>query len=550
MIDLVKTKILIFFLALISVTSSIGQESPSERTIDIWIKAQERWMYGVIVSDFGLTSIPAQLWDMSWIRYLVLDYNAITSIPDRVDKLWRLEGLSLVNNEIDAIQPALTNLEELSSLNLINNLIHALPEYLEKMKALEYLDLKGNPIDNERTLYFPPNLKELNIDSTLITQFPERILKLEHLTKLSISYNSDIDEIPESIGELVSLKILNISHSQIEKLPEAIGEVKSLKFLYLNGNELTGLPLTIVQLPVLQHLEVNDNRLEELPENIGQLSKLVLLSLRNNKLQGLPETFSSLEKLHTLHLSDNQLSEVPIEIKGLNKLVKLDLSHNQIDSLPPWVFTDLPALRYLTLPMNLKAKISKEQQGSIVINYVKPQAKPRVKTRPSTSTKDVLVVEAPKISSVPPPPPPPPPARIDKNMEIKPDSIFEQRVERMPKFDNSFCNKITSEKERQKCIERTLPRYVKFHLEYPERAIRERKRGTVKVSVIVEKDGTVSDVKIVKNSLGVECGKAAIKVVEKMNSFGPMFIPGRHRGQLVRVRMELDIPFYIPKGAL
>ena len=55
--------------------------------------------------------------------------------------------------------------------------------------------------------------------------------------------------LPESIGNLSSLKFLFLSYNQFTVLPNTIGELSSLESLYLNSNQLFILPDTICNLP-------------------------------------------------------------------------------------------------------------------------------------------------------------------------------------------------------------------------------------------------------------------------------------------------------------
>ena len=70
---------------------------------------------------------------------------------------------------------------------------------------------------------------------------PARILQMNHLTELRLVGN-DIKELPVSIGTLLhSLQILVLHSNKLETLPDTIGDLKDLKVLNLADNVLAAL---------------------------------------------------------------------------------------------------------------------------------------------------------------------------------------------------------------------------------------------------------------------------------------------------------------------
>jgi leucine-rich repeat protein SHOC2 len=144
---------------------------------------------------------------------------------------------------------------------------------------------------------------------------------------------------------------LYLSESQLTDLPESIGDISSLTHLYLRENQLSKLPKSIGNLSNLTHLNLIGNQLTSLPESIGNLSNLTHLYLANNKLNCLPENISNLSKLTYLHLSNNQLTVLPRNIGSLTNLNDLDLLSNQLTSLPESI-GNLSSLKNLDLSEN------------------------------------------------------------------------------------------------------------------------------------------------------------------------------------------------------
>jgi len=111
--------------------------------------------------------------------------------------------------------------------------------------------------------------------------------------------------LPESIGNLQSLQILNLHDNQLSTLPKSIGKLNYLQKLNLEGNQLTSLPESIINLQSLQRLNLSYNQLFTLPESIGNLNSLQKLDLRDNQLRSLPESMWQLKNLEVIHLLGN-----------------------------------------------------------------------------------------------------------------------------------------------------------------------------------------------------------------------------------------------------
>lgn len=84
--------------------------------------------------------------------------------------------------------------------------------------------------------------------------------------------------------------------------------------------------------------------------------------------------------------------------------------------------------------------------------------------------------------------------------------------------------------------------FIQKNLIYPEKAKAEGIEGRVFITFTIEKDGSVSNVKILRG-IGGGCEEAAKEVVEKM----PKWKPGTQRGKPVRVQFNLPIKFELEK---
>lgn len=81
-------------------------------------------------------------------------------------------------------------------------------------------------------------------------------------------------------------------------------------------------------------------------------------------------------------------------------------------------------------------------------------------------------------------------------------------------------------------------KFLGSNIVYPRIARELGVQGRVVVQFVVEKDGAVSDIVVVR-SLGSGTDEEAIRVLQKM----PKWNPGKQDGRVVRVKYTVPIPF-------
>ncbi|XP_057741550.1 putative disease resistance protein At3g14460 [Arachis stenosperma] len=100
--------------------------------------------------------------------------------------------------------------------------------------------------------------------------------KFKYLRVLSFD---ELDEVPNSIGELIHLRHLDLSYTDIKTLPESLCSLCNLQTLKLRGcSELTTLPSGLHNLVSLRHLDIRKTSLEEMPRKMSKLNQLHVLS--------------------------------------------------------------------------------------------------------------------------------------------------------------------------------------------------------------------------------------------------------------------------------
>lgn len=116
-----------------------------------------------------------------------------------------------------------------------------------------------------------------------------------------------------------------------------------------------------------------------------------------------------------------------------------------------------------------------------------------------------------------------PPTPSQRGREEVPDDHVFEYLEEMPEFPGG---------------QTAMMKWLNANMKYPQIAQENGIQGRVMVSFIVEKDGSVSDVKVARG-VDPNLDKAAIEVVKKM----PKWKPGMQTGKPVRCRFSLPVTF-------
>ncbi len=155
------------------------------------------------------------------------------------------------------------------------------------------------------------------------------------------------------------------------------------------------------------------------------------------------------------------------------------------------------------------------------------------------SVTDELKNEAPKAEPKKPKPvkkPLPPKVKVKKEV-IEDILIF---VEEMPMFPG--CDGLSNYQERKQCSDKKMLEFIYKNVKYPSLARENGVEGTVVISFVIEKDGSISNIKTLRD-VGAGCSEAAQSVVEKMQNLPQKWVAGRQGNEKVRVQFNLPIKF-------
>jgi protein TonB len=136
----------------------------------------------------------------------------------------------------------------------------------------------------------------------------------------------------------------------------------------------------------------------------------------------------------------------------------------------------------------------------------------------------------------------PPVIAIEKAVEEpEPEEKVILIAEQMPRFPG--CEAQGGDNSSKKsCADQKLLSFIYANIKYPVMAIENHIEGTVVVSFVINKDGSVVDIKVLREP-GGGCGKETTRIVKMMNRMSEKWTPGKQRGKAVRVRYNLPVKF-------
>lgn len=155
------------------------------------------------------------------------------------------------------------------------------------------------------------------------------------------------------------------------------------------------------------------------------------------------------------------------------------------------------------------------------------------------------------------PPPPPPPKQVtvinivDDDVEVDDDIQIDVEADQETEVED-FVPVVEEEEEVQEqeifTVVESMPsfpggdaarmKFLQDNIKYPQMARESGIQGTVYVTFVVETDGSVTDVRVLRG-IGGGCDEEAIRVIKEM----PKWNPGMQRGKPVRVQFNMPIKF-------
>nr|GMD30738.1 receptor-like protein 12 isoform X1 [Ipomoea batatas] len=204
-----------------------------------------------------------------------------------------------------------------------------------------------------------PFLNYLDLSCNKFERIPRFIGSLGKLVHLNLSYNNFVGNVPPQLGNISTLKYLDIDNDN-EQL-KVVGPLEFLQDLSLGGGSLTSpilnlwlnessdmiqlsLPFTklygvvpnvLNKMHSLEYLDLSFNYLE------GSEKMIEELKLWRNKIVGSLNDIKKYCSIRTLHLSDNELSGSLPDMSTMLSMKLLFISNNRLECLGQYAGNDL-----------------------------------------------------------------------------------------------------------------------------------------------------------------------------------------------------------------
>ncbi|KAL4308410.1 hypothetical protein GQ457_01G003540 [Hibiscus cannabinus] len=284
--------------------------------------------------------IPPEFSHLSKLVSLDLSYNPYLMFEGHVfGNLTQLRHLILSYVNMSLVEPAsfLNMSSYITTLIIGDDGLHGMfPEDVFRFPYLEAFCCSSShlKIKFPNTNWSSP-LKSLQVKNSYVQQLPDSIGNLRSLEVLDLSYSNLRGSIPaNTVGNLTNLVHLSLSLNNLSGLlPVSALNLPQVQFVDLSGNELVGpLPCRVSGLSQLAELYLDDNFLSgRVPSWLFSLPSLAVLSLHNNRLTGFLDRFDKVAPLKSVDLSNNEI-DGPIHASffRLVNLTDLDLSWNNL----------------------------------------------------------------------------------------------------------------------------------------------------------------------------------------------------------------------------
>ena len=281
----------------------------SELALKLIREAKQKRLTRLDLGKCGLTEIPEELFELTWLEELVLS------------NVW-WEWNEIVNRR---------RLRQSNNLGKIN-VISELPQGFNKLTRLKKLVAAGTQQDQWEIQDLSPlmgltNLLQLNLSQNQVSEL-SALSGLRNLTQLDLNFNQVSDL--SALSSLWNLTRLYLCFNYVSNL-SALSGLWNLTQLDLMDNLISDLS-ALSSLRNLMQLDLDFNQVSDLSALSG-LWNLKQLSVIKNQVSSL-NALSGLLNLTELNLAVNQISDLSM-LSGLKSVMYFDLSYNQISDLSP-----------------------------------------------------------------------------------------------------------------------------------------------------------------------------------------------------------------------
>ena len=239
----------------------------------------------------------------------------LTTVPPEIGRLTRLQELVLDTDTVQSIDAGIFGCAGLGRLVVLSNQLKELPSGgWARLGALEHLVLTGaralrglpedigaaTKIGGEFDLTPLTKLGPLprsfgTLARVTLLRLPPGVVApdpIAGMTGLRELELRAVDRLPEGLGALKDLRLIEASECPIAAVPASIGGASALRSLGLGRTLVTALPDSVCELMALQELDLQETPLAALPEGIGRVP-LTRLRLQRTRITRLPESLAT-----------------------------------------------------------------------------------------------------------------------------------------------------------------------------------------------------------------------------------------------------------------
>ncbi len=410
-----------------------------------------------------------------------------------------------IDNKVELVSDPASNSIDLNSLD---------PEYAEVVKISnnQFSILPIKPMPRNKSLKLEATSE---ISSTIFECLIRRLPAIIHDT-IPKKFNDELFKVVEEMPRFPGCE----EESGGKKEKDDCGREKLLEYIGMNlkypseAREKGTEGMVVIQFVVEKNGTVGDIKiLREIGDGCGEAGKKVV------------ESMNQMDNRWNPGKQRGQLVRVVYTLPIKFKLPKGDSGHEDVPPPPP---PPAPSHRGGEMPDAPSPPVAPEMKAPTPQSAPSPHSEPAPEPdAPSPPTPP----SAPDFESHPPPPPPH--AKIDGEKFMV--------VEQMPRFPGCENEKISNHKKEQ-CAKQKMLEYIYGNLSYPKEAKEQGVQGMVVLEFVVETDGAISNIEIVRD-IGAGCGQAAFEVLNSMNDMGERWIPGKQRGKSVRVKYTIPVKF-------
>ncbi|MEG1380294.1 MAG: hypothetical protein RSC75_11890 [Bacteroidales bacterium] len=188
-----------------------------------------------------------------------------------------------------------------------------------------------------------------------LEELPDDIANMVSLKSISIT-DTNLKSIPKTLerSRIIALSIVN---SDITEFPAELGKIEGMRLLDLSGNKLTSVPAEIGNYSNMVQFRLNEQGITELPDMFANLDKLDLLDVSVCQLSSLPPSIAQAARLKTIFMDDCNITTIPEIIGQTPQLMWVTLRNNKISAIDPALFSGATSLNTIHLCGNPLAEL-------------------------------------------------------------------------------------------------------------------------------------------------------------------------------------------------